>query len=150
MEGHLSPDQLMNVLSERGTPEGYQHVEVCNQCAEKIAGLRATLSMFGESVQRWVDHKSRATSPDAAFVRVSGGPTPMRLRFALGAAAVLLAIVIPLYWHVPGNDHKSDVLEDTLLLEEIHAQLSREVPGPMEPLMKMISDPASRDDGRDQ
>jgi len=142
MEGHLSSDQFMNVLSGRGSPEDQRHVEVCNQCAEKMARRRATLATFGESVKHWAAQKSGSVAPDSAFVRAPGVASPARFRFVLAAAAVLLAVMIPLFWHVPAGQRAPVPADDTLLFERIDAGVSRAVPKAMQSLVEPNDQPA--------
>jgi len=106
--------------------------------------------MFRESVQCWTEQKSAPVPPNAAVLRACSAATFPGLKFSLAAAALLLAMIIPLHWRIPDAELKANRVEDTLLLEQVHAQLSRDVPAPMQPLMNMIFDPASLKDGRDR
>ena len=74
---------------------------------------------------------------------------PGFLRFARIAAAAVLAMIvlIPLYWNVPVSTRKTSAAEDAILLEQINAQLSRDVPAPMESFMKMVINPQDDKDG---
>src|SRR5215470_4082219 len=88
------------------------------------------------------DHSELPRAATPIPEQSSAEAAPVNLRFVLAAAAVLLAIVIPLYWHLPGVRQGATVADDAQLLEEIQAGVSRSVPKVMEPLLEPYSQPA--------
>lgn len=84
----------------------------------------------------------------ADFVRSRPGVPRFRQARRIAAAAVLaMTVLIPLYWNVPVSPPKTSDAEDAILLEQIDAQLSRDVPAPMESFMNMVVNPQDDKDG---
>jgi len=63
-----------------------------------------------------------------------------RLRWAIAGVVLIILLVIPVYKNAREQKRAREAMEDALLLEQVNASLSREVPAPMEPLMKFVSD----------
>jgi len=105
-------------------------------------------SVFGESVRRWSDDRAAVPIPDRPLLRSESRAFRIRpLQWTLASAALITLIVIPLYRNTIHRHREAQTFEDTLLLEQVNAQLSRDVPAPMEPLMKLVSDPSEKEIG---
>ena len=62
------------------------------------------------------------------------------MRWALAAAALLVLAVVPIYRNAQDRQRQAEIARaDTLLLEQVDAEVSRAVPRPMEPLVKLVS-----------
>jgi hypothetical protein len=61
------------------------------------------------------------------------------LRWALVAVATVLLAAVPIYRSRERRRAIETSLEDTVLLEQIDAGVSRSVPAPMEPLTSLVS-----------
>jgi hypothetical protein len=145
---HLSWEQISSLLAGNAAPETQHHAGTCPECAAEVRSQNEMLSMFGESVQRWSDDNGGALISGQAFLRNKSLAFRIPpIRWAMAAAAVILLIVIPLYRNTTERHRQAETFEDTLLLEQVNAQLSRAVPAPMEPLMKLLSDPAEKEMG---
>ena len=98
--------------------------------------MEGLLSGFRGSVRRWSALQPGAEPP------VSWKPAPRRrqgagaLRWALAAAAALVVVAAVLLWR---NARQRRVEADALLWQEIDAHVSRQVPAPLEPLMKLVA-----------
>jgi hypothetical protein len=145
---HLSSEQISSLLAGNATPETQHHAGTCPECAAEVRSQNEMLSVFGESLHRWSADNGEALIPGQAFLRNESrtfriGP----IRWAVAAAALIVLIVIPLYRNATQRHREAETFEDTLLLEQVNAQLSRAVPAPMEPLMKLVSDPVEKEMG---
>jgi hypothetical protein len=147
MSGHLSKDQISKLLSGQATAEECVHSRVCDRCRQQVTQLAETLSILRESVRHWASESKGAAVP-ADFLRSRPGALRLPQFRRIAAAAVLAIIVlIPLYWNVPVRPRKTSDAEDAILLEQINAQLSRDVPAPMESFMNMVVNPQDDKDG---
>ena len=72
------------------------------------------------------------------------------MRWVLVAAA-LLVLAVPIYRNAQDRQRQAEIARaDALLLEQVDAEVSRAVPRPMEPLVKLVSWDFSATDGRDE
>ena len=60
-------------------------------------------------------------------------------RWILASAALSLMVAAPVYWSARQQRDAEQAKADQLLLERVHAGLSRTVPASMEPLMQLIA-----------
>jgi hypothetical protein len=73
------------------------------------------------------------------------------VRWALVAAALLVLAAVPVYRNVQDRQRQAEIARaDALLLEQVDAEVSRAVPRPMEPLVKLVSWDFSATDGSDE
>jgi len=141
MSTHLSPEEITRWMAGARTPEAERHLGECAKCAAEVERLAATLALFRASAWEWSERQegSRAGVFDAA--------APVRKRFgvrvagwAAVAATVLLAAAVPMYRNAKTRQ------ADTRLLEQVDAGVSRAVPRPMEPLLKLVSSSSASSD----
>ena len=136
---HLSSEEISKVMIGEATPEQSQHAAGCAECNVELSHLGETLSSFRGSVQHWTEQCGGSVVPDRAFLGTESRVFSFdALRWALAVAAMIL-LAIPFYRGMSSRDRKEQV-EDTLLLEQVNAHLSRAVPAPMEPLIELLSD----------
>ena len=73
------------------------------------------------------------------------------MRWALVAAALLVLAAIPIYRNAQDRQRQAEIARaDALLLEQVDAEVSRAVPRPMEPLVKLVYWDFSSTDERDE
>jgi hypothetical protein len=53
---------------------------------------------------------------------------------------LIILLVIPVYKNKREEKRARQAMEDALLLEQVNASLSRDVPASMEPLMNLVSE----------
>ena len=131
MSEHLSPEEISRWMARDCAPEAARHGEECAECRAAIARVESALAAFRGSVDDW-------------SLAQSGGPVargwdrarPQPWRWAL-AATFLAAVAIQLHRGAPPRAEMSKA--DVQLLEQVNAGVSRAVPRPMEPLMKLVS-----------
>ena len=137
---HLTPDEISNVLIGDATPQQQQHASKCTECAESLEHLKETFSVFRESVHLWSGKNEGAIPKSIDFHQNSAGVGRTRLRWALASAVLIILLVIPVYKNKRDERRARQAMEDALLLEQVNASLTREVPVSMEPLMKLVSE----------
>lgn len=147
MSGHLSEDQISKLLSGQATAEECGHSQVCDRCRQQVTQLAETLSILRESVRHWASESKGAVVPVDFLRSRPGAPTFRQFRRIAAAAVLAIIVLIPLYWNVPVSPRKTSDAEDAILLEQINAQLSRDVPAPMESFMNMVVNPQDDKDG---
>ena len=135
---HLSSRQISEwILGERD-PETERHLNTCGKCHEEVAGLQNGLMEFKQSVRAW--------SEQPAEMRVSASRVPSRVSWrwagvCAGAMSIMMSIImLILYQDVQQAQREAKRAQDLLLLNQVHAHLTRTVPQPMEQLMKLMND----------
>jgi hypothetical protein len=134
MSQHLSSQQISQWMIGERTPQQEQHVGECSQCGAEVARMEAALGLFRGSVRHWSDLQVRVPRP------LAPGPRPHPVRWALAAAALLVLAAVPVYRSAQDRQRQAEIARaDALLLEQVDAEVSRAVPRPMEPLVKLVS-----------
>jgi hypothetical protein len=148
MSIHLSSEQISKLMIGEATAEEERHARECIECMNELARFRTTLSVLRDSVQNWTAESSRSIAPDRALQAIYAPGFRIRLRGWAVAAAMIGLLAIPIYRNIHQPQRAPQVVEDTLLLEQVNAHLSRSVAAPIEPLMQLISDvPAEQTGG---
>jgi hypothetical protein len=147
MKEHLSPEQIGRWMIGERTAEEDQHVDACAPCSNEIGRLQTALSLYRGSVRQWSGAQSSGPwqmTGEVADARRS-------LRWVLAAAAVLILAAIPVWTNAMSQRARERGFElakaDTALLEQVDAEISRAVPPPVEPLVKLVSWDAVPADG---
>ena len=137
---HLTSDEISNVLIGDATPEQQQHASKCTECSASLERLNETFSVFRESVHQWSGKNGGAVPKSIDFHQNAAGIGLLRLRWALASVVLIILLVIPVYKNKREEKRARQAMEDALLLEQVNASLTREVPVSMEPLMKLVSE----------
>lgn len=138
MSGHLSKDQISKLLSGQATAEECSHSRECDRCRQQVTQLAETLSILRESVRHWASETKGVAMPADFLRNRPAAPRFRQFRLITAAAVLAMIVLIPFYWNVPVSPRKTSDAEDAVLLEQINAQLSRDVPAPMESFMNMV------------
>ena len=152
MSQHLSSPEVSQWMIGERTPQQEQHVRQCPECGAELARMEAALGLFRGSVRHWSDRQVRVPRPLTPTRGSRGYPAgPRPLRWALVAAALLVLAAVPIYRNVQDRQRQAErARADALLLEQVDAEVSRAVPRPMEPLVKLVSWDFSSTDGSDE
>lgn len=130
---HLSSVQLSECVAGQPDPGTARHLESCPACRAELDQFREVLHGFRGAVRNWSENQARAALViDARPPDSRSWVASHQLAFALLLAAV--CIVASLVWRGGENAPASD----SLLLNQVDAQVSRTVPSSMEPLMKLV------------
>ncbi|MFZ0593237.1 MAG: hypothetical protein WAM39_22455 [Bryobacteraceae bacterium] len=154
MKSHLTSEQISDwALGTRSRPVA-RHIHSCPVCRKEINRFEEALVHFRTSVREWT-----ACQFDPHFQiqcdrseRHSG--TAVRTAWAL--TALVLCLVVSLAVHRgprQGDELAND--GDNALLNQVDQEVARTVPGPMEPLLRLVawdgnSVPETAGDGADR
>jgi len=152
MSQHLSSREISQWMIDERTPQQEQHVRQCPECGAELARMEAALTLFRGSVRRWSDGQRRAEPPaSGSILPARRGFWAQPLGWALVPATLLVLAAVPVYRNVQDRQRQAEAARaDALLLEKVDAEVSRAVPRPMEPLVKLVSWDFSSTDGRDE
>ena len=125
MSEHLNDRQVSEWMAGERPAELSAHVEVCAACRGEVTRFDAILGSFHDGV--------RSMSKEAPVIRVPGRKWVPRLVRAGALAALLAAITLYQPRRAPVVVAVVEV-SDSVLFEQVNAQLARRVPGAMEPL----------------
>jgi len=138
MTSHLSTEQISKFLIGEATDEEREHARTCVDCVTELKRSQAVLAAFRNSVHHWADSQSRMHLRSRAFKWSKSPAFRIRpLQWALALAALII-LAFPLFKNVSDRRREAEAFNDTLLLEQIEASLSRAVPAPMEPLLQLL------------
>ena len=107
------------------------HVTECAECRIEVAAMEAALLEFRASAHE-------LAAGQTPVVRVAE-PRPWWPQLALAATAVALLLAIPAWQRAERERVAKQEAADTALLRQVDAEVSRAVPGPMEPLVSLVS-----------
>jgi membrane protein insertase Oxa1/YidC/SpoIIIJ len=131
---HLSSDQVFEwTLGERD-PEIERHLRHCVTCNREVSGLEQGLRVYRQSVLDWA---ARPVSMEIPAQRVHTGSWAWTA--AVTAVATSLALV-PLYLDVRQARLEARNVQDSELLDEVQARLTRNVPQSMQTLMELMAE----------
>jgi hypothetical protein len=152
MSQHLSSREVSQWMAGERTPQREQHVRQCPECGAELARMEAALALFRGSVRHWSEGQIRAEPPAIGnILPARRGSWAHPLRWALVAATLLVLAAVPVYRNVQDRQRQAEIARaDALLLEQVDAEVSRAVPRPMEPLVKLVSWDFSSTDGSDE
>jgi hypothetical protein len=137
---HLTSDEISNVLIGDATPEQHQHATECTACAASLEHLKDTFSVFRASVREWSGKNEASVPQPIDFSATAASINLHRLRWAFASLVLIILLVIPVYKNKREEKRARQAMEDALLLEQVNASLSRNVPASMEPLMNLVSE----------
>ncbi len=129
MNAHLSVEQIDACLVGEANLETDRHLNECAHCRAELARVQQTFGSFRDSVHHV------AVSPQTWTVKATRSPLPLS-RLSLAFAAIALCIFLVFSLH---RKPAVKAVDDDALLSQIDAEVSRTVPGPMEPLTKFLS-----------
>jgi hypothetical protein len=140
MNRHLSSRQISRWMIGEHTPQEERHVRECPECNAELARLEASLSLFRGSVRQWSDGQSSGRDPEAwKAERARTGFIGQPRLWALVTPMLLMLAVVPIYRDAQARQREAALVKaDAVLMEQVDDQLSRAVPTPMEPLVKLV------------
>jgi len=130
---HLGSEQLSECVLGQPDPWIARHLAECPACRVELEQFREVLSGFRDALRNWSESQARAA------LAVHARPSESRSWIAshqLAMALLLAAVCVlaSLVWHGGENAPAGD----SVLLNQVDAQVSRTVPSSMEPLMKLV------------
>ncbi len=135
---HLSDDQIDGCLIGAGSAEEREHLAECAECAARFDAVAKPMGLFREVLLETA-HQPVAVRE----VRVPSRVRAWSLAFAAVAAALLIAVAVPMYRQRSPEVAVVTITEvdDDALLRQVQAEVSRSVAPPMQQLeLLMASD----------
>jgi hypothetical protein len=126
---HLSAEQIAQWISGERTAEAELHAGDCERCRAVVAGFEDVLAQF----------RSSALSVSAPLPTLRAQRRVVWPRWVAVSAAAALLVLVPVYRDRQARERAASDREDALLLQQVDAEISRAVPGSMDPLVKMVS-----------
>jgi hypothetical protein len=102
--------------------------------------LDTVFAEFRSAVIAWTGRQKGAESPDRwkPFERRAGFARTAQ-RWILAFAALAIAVTVPICRNEMGRQREEELFRaDAQLWERVNAQVSRTIPAPLEPLMKLV------------
>ena len=142
---HLTEDDLPNYLIDPASETATElHLAACTDCHAKLDEFRLSMSSFSALSLEWCEQRS-ITTPLRPAVKLAARsiPTGMPGWSAALAAALLLAIAVPMDLHVKshqastqadaGIDQDSDaqIQQDNQLMRAVSLEINRREPSPL-------------------
>jgi hypothetical protein len=139
MKRHLSEDEIAAwVAGERPAAQA-THTAGCAECQERVGALESAVSQFGQTVREW----SLASERMPAFIPRQRSWWQPSAQWLLVTAGIALMGAIPVYENYlrqrAAHQMELDAAADAALLRQVDAGVSRAVPGPLEPLVSLVS-----------
>lgn len=141
---HLSAEQISQWMVGERTPQLERHVAECAACRSELGQMENTLSQFRsamrESAASMAVPEWREPAPQASWFAWP--------RVVLTAAVLVLLVAVPISWRVRVREQAAReqvtptsqvALSDAQLLESVDSEISQAVPGPMEPLVSLVT-----------
>ena len=133
MNRHLSSHQVSAWVMGEHDGDIEQHLDTCPMCRRSITQLEQVLDGFRGSARAWADEQD-----GPAAVRRTAAAVPVTPSWAAIAAMAVILICALLISH-PARPTARASASDAALLKQVNEAVSRTVPGPMEPLEKLVS-----------
>jgi len=142
MTQHLSKEQISELLIQRESGEGMEHVKACPSCQAELAELGGAISSFAAAAREWSE------TQDSREMRLAPADGRRRLRLRrwyFGWGFVTAIVLLFFFWGFFQRKHEREqtaalnAQSDDLLLQQIDAEVSRRAPAAMDPLVKAIT-----------
>jgi hypothetical protein len=127
MSRHLREEDICRWMAGERSLDAEQHLANCGECGSHVARMSEVLGEFRDSAR--------------ALPGVRAGRIDRSSGFAWGriAVAALAVLLIAVAIWLPRHESRSvPEVDDAALLRRVDAEVSRTVPGPMEPLAALM------------
>lgn len=130
MNRHLSSEEISAcIVGETGVLR--EHLDGCVECQSRATAFHTAVGGFRIALRDW----DEAAEPMRPILATPSRPRPGKWSMAVAAIVVSTVSTVGIL-QVRERRAASDA--DAMLLTEISFEISREVPGPMEPLTQLV------------
>ena len=138
MSSHLSKEQMSEWMLGHRSCQAEEHVRICAACRNELTRFETTLTHFRDSVRQWSAEHSHV---DTRYQVSKTIPrlTRQKLSYAVAVLAFLFCATLSLVLSRRQPSLPETALADSALMKQVDQAVSRTVPGPMEPLMQLVS-----------
>jgi hypothetical protein len=144
--GHLSANDIAQWLVEGPSAEAETHVLACRGCEEKLAEAREPLAIFRSAVVAWSEGQPAAR---ISVGEEKNGWRRWTLVDWMPVASVAFAVLVLAVFLLRGGSlmrrdaapeltAKTPTVSDTVLMEQVDAEVSETVPDAMAPLTDLV------------
>ena len=130
MSEHLSPERVFEAIAGRRNAEVEEHLRVCSFCDAEVGQLRNSIAGLSQAVHS-------VTTPPINWAELRPQSRTRQFTWIVAAAMIAMAVALPVYEKTQSRQNEA-MEADAGLLEEVDAQLSREVPASMQSLMELM------------
>lgn len=123
----------------RLSAEDEEHLRACSACNGEVSPLRNSISGLSQAIHE-ESERQLASLPRFHPAERRRQSRTQQITWAVAAAALVMAVALPLYQKNDMSREDAIADSDSGLLDEIDAQLSREVPASMQTLMELMQE----------
>jgi hypothetical protein len=139
MNGHLDADRIARCILSEASAADRAHLALCAACQLEVEEFGQTLRAFRGSVRDWSRCELVAYESGAKLAGRSAPGTPCCIAVTLLLCLIAIRVASLQRSNRPLAPAGPDA--DSLLLEQVRADVARRVPGGMEPLLNLVSSP---------
>lgn len=138
MKSHLTSGQISQwVLGTRSRPVT-RHIHSCPICRKEVGRFEEALTQFRTSVREWSDSQFDPRFPMPANLSESKSGIAFRASWAAVALALCVLVSVAVRRGVRQGEGRV-AGGDAALLNQVDREVTRTVPGPMEPLVQLVA-----------
>ena len=136
MNGHLDADRIARCILGDADAEDSAHLARCGACRLEVEEFGQTLRAFRGSVRNWSQCELAACESGPKWV---GRSTPGTRRYiAVTLLLCLMGMTISSQQRSDRSLTRADSDADSVLLEQVRADVARRVPDGMQPLLNWL------------
>jgi anti-sigma factor RsiW len=138
MSSHLSKEQILEWMLGDRSRQAEEHVRICAACRDELTRFEATLTHFRGSVRQWSAEQFHAETRYQVS-KIIPRLALQKLSYAVAVLAFLVCATLSLVLSRRQPPLPEAAVADSALMKQVDQAVSRTVPGPMEPLMQLVS-----------
>ena len=135
---HLSSEEVSEYILGYPRPAVARHLQDCPDCRAELAQFRETLGDFRDSVRGWSEQQAETVAAAPASLGPVQTPRWGHVTRQLAWAVAIAILCVVASFVLPRHTVDTADVNDAVLLNRVDAQVSSSVPGPMEPLTKLV------------
>jgi len=139
MNKHLDGGRIARCTLGEGNASDRAHLALCSACRIEVEEFGQTLRAFRGAVREWSQCELAACESGSKWVGRSAPGTPCCIAVTL--LLCLTGMAVSQRQRSNGSPTRAASDPDSVLLEQVRADVARRVPGGMEPLLNLMSSP---------
>ena len=140
---HLTAEQMSARFSGEHNNDVERHLFICSDCETELRNFENTLLSFRTSVRQSSEEQAPKFHPEFHLQASAREIPPLKVMLCWAVAGLLLCLCLvhlgPGDRPVKPGPESQAASRDVALLRQIDQEVSRTVPGPMEPLTQLVS-----------
>jgi hypothetical protein len=131
MTEHLSPERVFEAIAGHRNAEVEEHLRVCLSCDAEVDRLQTSIAGLSQAIHG-------VSTPQIRWAELRPQSRTRQFTWIAAAAMIAITVAVPVYEETQNRQIEAMGEADAGLLEEVDAQLSREVPASMQSLMELM------------